>query len=420
MNQGIKRDYYLYQLESKKHNGLIKIITGLRRSGKSYLLFNIFYKALLSEGTDEKHILKIPLDNLDFYEYRDKITLYKFIKSQITDSKMYYCLLDEIQLVEGFEEVLNSLLHIPNIDVYVTGSNSRFLVKDVITEFRGRGDEVRVFPLSFKEFYSIRNDDFNSAWTDYCTYGGLPLVTGMRTHKEKSDYLSSLFSKVYLTDVIDRYKIRNKKEFEDLLNVMASAIGSLTNPVKIENTFKTKQKSTITNKTITSYLEYLEDAFLIQVAERFDIKGRRYIGANRKYYFTDLGLRNARLNFRQFEESHIMENVIYNELRLRGFNVDVGTVEYNSKDKNGKSIKTQLECAFVANLGSNRIYIQSALNVSDKGKLLQEENSLRRISDSFKKIIVQKDSVVPHYDDNGIYIVSLRDFLLEDGILGTA
>lgn len=420
MNQDIKRDYYLNQLKSKKHNGLIKIITGLRRSGKSYLLFNIFYKTLLSEGIDENHIIKIPLDNLDFYEYRDKIALYKFIKSQITDSKMYYCLLDEIQLVEAFEEVLNSLLHIPNIDVYVIGSNSRFLVKDVITEFRGRGEEVRIFPLSFKEFYSVRNDDFDSAWTDYCTYGGLPLVAGMSTHKEKSDYLSSLFSKVYLTDVIDRYKIRNKKELEDLLNVMASSIGSLTNPVKIENTFKTKQKSTITNKTITSYLEYFEDAFLIQVAERFDIKGRRYIGANRKYYFTDLGLRNARLNFRQLEESHIMENVIYNELRLRGFNVDVGTVDYNSKDKNGKSIKTQLECDFVANLGSSRIYIQSALNVSDSEKLLQEENSLRRISDNFKKIIVQKDSVVPHYDDNGIYIVSLRDFLLKDGILGEA
>ncbi len=420
MNTEITRNYYLNQLKTKKHNGLIKIITGLRRSGKSYLLFNIFYNALLSEGVEENHIIKIPLDNLDFYEYRDKIALYKFIKSKITDSKMYYCLLDEIQLAEGFEEVLNSLLHIPNIDVYVTGSNSRFLVKDVITEFRGRGDEVRVFPLSFKEFYSVRNDDFDSAWTDYYTYGGLPLVAGMSTHKEKSDYLSSLFSKVYLTDVIDRYKIRNKKEFEDLLNVMASSIGSLTNPVKIENTFKTKQKSTITNKTITSYLEYLEDAFLIQIAERFDIKGRRYIGANRKYYFTDLGLRNARLNFRQLEEGHIMENVIYNELRLRGFNVDVGMVEYNSKDKNGKSIKSQLECDFVANLGSNRIYIQSALNISDSEKFLQEENSLRRISDSFKKIIVQKNSIVPHYDDNGIYIVSLRDFLLEDGILGAA
>lgn len=417
MNKKIARDYYLNQLKSKKHNGLIKIITGLRRSGKSYLLFNIFYNYLLSDGIDENHIIKIPLDNLDFYECRDKIALYKFIKSKITDSKMYYCLLDEIQFVEGFEEVLNSLLHIPNIDVYVTGSNSRFLVKDVITEFRGRGDEVRVFPLSFKEFYSVRNDDFDSAWADYYTYGGLPLVAGMTTHKEKSDYLSSLFSKVYLTDVIDRYKIRNKKEFEDLLNVMASSIGSLTNPVKIENTFKTNQKSTITNKTITSYLEYLEDAFLIQIAERFNIKGRKYIGANRKYYFTDLGLRNARLNFRQLEEGHIMENVIYNELRIRGFNVDVGTVEYNSKDKNGKSIKKQLECDFVANLGSNRIYIQSALNVLDSEKLSQEENSLRRISDSFKKIIVQKDSVVPHYDDNGIYIVSLRDFLLEDRIL---
>lgn len=413
----IKRDYYLQQLVSKKQNGMIKIVTGLRRSGKSYLLFRLFYEELKKQGVDENHIIKIPLDDLEYYEYRDKISLYKFIKSKILDTQIYYCMLDEIQLVDGFEEVLNSLLHIPNIDVYVTGSNSRFLVKDVITEFRGRGDEIRVYPLSFKEFFSTRNDDFNSAWTDYYTYGGLPLVATMTSHKEKSEYLLNLISKVYLTDVIDRYKIKNKADFEDLLNVVASSVGSLTNPVKIENTFKTIKKSTITNKTITSYLDYLEDVFLIQTVQRFDIKGRKYIGANKKYYFTDTGLRNAKLNFRQLEETHLMENLIYKELRIRGYNVDVGVVEYNSKDKNGKSLKTQLECDFVANQGNYRVYVQSALNVSSNEKLKQEENSLLRISDSFKKVIIQKEKIVPHYNDNGIYIICLEDFLLKDQFL---
>ena len=408
------RDTYINQLTQKKQNGMIKIITGLRRCGKSYLLFKLFYEKLISQGISESHIIKIPLDDLQYAELRDKISLYKFIKSKITDKDLYYCLLDEIQLVDGFEEVLNSLLHIPNIDVYVTGSNSRFLVKDVITEFRGRGDEIRMYPLSFKEFYESRKDDFISAWTDYYTYGGLPLVTGMKTHKEKSDYLSSLFSKVYLTDVIDRYNIRNKKEFEDLLDVTASSIGSFTNPVKIQNTFKTKEKSSITNKTITAYLNYLEDAFLIQTVERFDIKGRKYIGANKKYYFTDSGLRNARLNFRQIEEPHIMENIIYNELKMRGYNVDVGIVEYNTKDKEGKTKKIQLECDFVANLGNEKIYIQSALDISSEKKKTQEENSLLRINDSFKKIIIQKEKVIPHYDDNGIYIICLEDFLTGD------
>lgn len=408
------RDTYINQLTQKKQNGMIKIITGLRRCGKSYLLFKLFYEKLISEGVSESHIIKIPLDDLEYAELRDKISLYKFIKSKITEKKLYYCLLDEIQLVDGFEEVLNSLLHIPNIDVYVTGSNSRFLVKDVITEFRGRGDEIRMYPLSFKEFYESRKDDFVSAWTDYYTYGGLPLVAGMKTHKEKSDYLSSLFSKVYLTDVIDRYNIRNKKEFEDLLDVTASSIGAFTNPVKIQNTFRTKEKSSITNKTITSYLNYLEDAFLIQTVERFDIKGRKYIGANKKYYFTDSGLRNARLNFRQIEEPHIMENIIYNELKMRGYNVDVGIVEYNTKDKEGKTKKIQLECDFVANLGNEKIYIQSALDISSEKKKTQEENSLLRINDSFKKIIIQKEKVIPHYDDNGIYIICLEDFLTGD------
>lgn len=412
----INRDYYLNQLVSAKNNGMIKIVTGLRRSGKSYLLFKLFYEKLIADGVSENHIIKIALDDLEYAEFREKIALYKHVKSQLTDSDMYYVLLDEIQLVEGFEEVLNSFLHISNIDVYVTGSNSRFLVKDVVTEFRGRGCEIRVYPLSFKEFYSIRNDDFMTSCTEYFTYGGLPLVASMKSHKEKSDYLSNLFSTVYLNDVIDRYKIRNKTEFEELLNVLSSSIGSLTNPVKMQNTFKTKEKSTITNKTITSYINYLEDAFLIQTSERFDIKGRKYIGANKKYYFTDLGLRNARLNFRQIEETHIMENIIYNELKMRGYDVDVGVVEYNSKDKNGKSFKTQLECDFVANLGSKRIYVQSALSVGTAEKLAQEENSLLRISDSFRKVIIQKDPVIAHYDDNGIYIIGLEQFLLGEEI----
>lgn len=412
----INRDYYLNQLVSAKNNGMIKIVTGLRRSGKSYLLFKLFYEKLIADGVSENHIIKIALDDLEYAEFREKIALYKHVKSQITDSDMYYVLLDEIQLVDGFEEILNSFLHISNIDVYVTGSNSRFLVKDVVTEFRGRGCEIRVYPLSFKEFYSIRNDDFMTAWTEYLTYGGLPLVASMKSHKEKSDYLSNLFSMVYLNDVIDRYKIRNITEFEELLNVLSSSIGSLTNPVKMQNTFKTKEKTTITNKTITSYINYLEDAFLIQTSERFDIKGRKYIGANKKYYFTDLGLRNARLNFRQIEETHIMENIIYNELKMRGYDVDVGVVEYNSRDKNGKCLKTQLECDFVANLGSKRIYVQSALSVGTAEKLAQEENSLLRISDSFRKVIIQKDPVIAHYDDNGIYIIGLEQFLLGEEI----
>ncbi len=410
------RSSYIDQLTQKRQNGMIKIVTGLRRCGKSYLLFKLFYKKLISEGVPESHIIRIPLDDLDYTELREKLALYKYIKTKITDKKQYYCLLDEIQLVEGFEEVLNSLLHIPNIDVYVTGSNSRFLVKDVITEFRGRGDEIRMYPLSFKEFYDKRKDDFISAWTDYYTYGGLPLVASMKTHKEKADYLTNLFSKVYLTDVIDRYNIRNKTEFEELLDVAASAIGSLTNPVRLQNTFKTREKSTITNKTITTYLKYLEDAFLIQISERFDIKGRKHIGANKKYYFTDIGLRNARLNFRQMEEGHIMENIIYNELKMRGYNVDVGIIEYFSKDKDGKSKKTQLECDFVANQGNEKIYIQSTLDLSSDKKTAQEENSLLRINDSFKKIIVQKEKTIPHFDENGIYITCLEDFLTGDAI----
>ena len=406
------REAYLSQLAQKKQNGMIKIISGLRRCGKSYLLFKLFYDKLVAEGVPKSHIVKIPLDDLEYAELRDKMALYKFIKSKIKDKKQYYCLLDEIQLVEGFEKVLNSLLHIENVDVYVTGSNSRFLVKDVITEFRGRGDEIRMYPLSFREFFEGRKDDFSSAWTDYYTYGGLPLVATMKTHKEKSDYLDNLFSKVYLTDVIDRYNIRNKAEFEELLDIVASSIGSPANPVKIENTFKSKKKSTITHKTITSYLNYLDDAFLIQTAERFDIKGRKYIGANKKYYFSDVGLRNARLNFRQLEESHIMENIIYNELKMRGYNVDVGIVECRAKDKNGSLRQIQLECDFVANLGNEKIYIQSALNLADEKKKAQEENSLLKINDSFKKVIVQKEKVVPHYDENGIYIVCLEDFLM--------
>ena len=412
----IKRDLYLNKIINRRENGLIKIITGIRRCGKSYLLDPLFKNYLLADGVKEDHIIKLELDRVENEKYRDSKALNEYIRSLIKDKDMYYVILDEIQLVKGFEFVLNGLLYEKNIDVYVTGSNSRFLVKDVITEFRGRGDEIRLYPLSFKEFFESRKDEFISAWTDYYTYGGLPLVATMKNHKEKSDYLSNLFAKVYLTDVIDRYKIRNKGEFEELLDVIASSIGSLTNPRKIENTFKSKEKSTITNKTITSYLNYLEDAFLIQPSERFDIKGRKYIGANKKYYFTDTGLRNARLNFRQIEETHIMENVIYNELKIRGFNVDVGIIEFNSKDKNGKTLKTQLECDFVANRGNEKIYIQSALDLSSEKKKAQEENSLLRINDSFKKIIIQKEKIIPHYDDNGIYITCLEDFLTGDEI----
>lgn len=409
----IKRDGYLNSLISKQGNGLIKIITGLRRCGKSYLLFNLFCDSLLSQGVPESHIIKVPLDSLENIELRDKMALYRHVKNRITDSAPYYVLLDEIQLVPGFEETLNSLLHISNADIYVTGSNSRFLVKDVITEFRGRGQEIRVFPLSFEEFYQTRNDGFRKAWADYFTYGGLPLLASMEGHKEKADYLSALFGKTYFTDVIDRHNIKNKKKFSDLVNIISSSIGGLCNPLKIEKTFKSREKSPITNKTISSYIEYLEEAFLISTAHRFDIKGRKYIGADKKYYFTDMGLRNSRLNFRQIEENHIMENVIYNELLLRGYSVDIGIVSQNEKDKNGKSTKKQFECDFAANMGSERIYVQSALNISDPEKMSQEKKSLLKIPDSFRKIIIQKDETVPHYDDDGILIISLEDFLLK-------
>lgn len=407
-----KRKSYIERLEGKRHNGMIKIITGLRRSGKSYLLFNLFYTHLISKGIKDDHIIRIALDDLETITLREKIALYSFIKSKITDSQMYYCLIDEIQLANGFEEVLNSLLHIKNIDIFVTGSNSRFLVKDVITEFRGRGDEIRLLPLSVGEICEETDSNFEKVWAEYCMYGGLPLVQSMKDHREKSEYLKSLFSKVYLTDVIDRYKIRNKNEFEQLLDVIASSVGSLTNPFKIENTFKSKEKSSITNKTITTYLEYLDDAFLIQTSQRFDIKGRKYIGANKKYFFTDIGLRNARLNFRQIEESHIMENILFNELKYKGFDVDVGVIESNVNE-NGVNKKIQYECDFVANKGSERIYVQSMLQADSEEKMRQEQKSLLKIPDSFKKIIVQKSEVVPHYNENGIYIISLKDFICE-------
>ncbi|MBP5288137.1 MAG: ATP-binding protein [Elusimicrobiales bacterium] len=406
----IKRDIYLNSLLAKKHNGLIKIITGLRRCGKSYLLFKLFYDCLLSQGVPENHIIKVPLDSLENIDLRDKMALYRHVKDRITDSAPYYVFLDEIQLVPEFEETLNSLLHISNADIYVTGSNSRFLVKDVITEFRGRGQEIRVFPLSFEEYYQTRNDGFRNAWADYCTYGGLPLTAAMKSHKEKADYLSALFSKTYFTDIIDRHKIKNKKEFAALTDVLASGIGALSNPLKIEKTFKSREKSSITNKTVSAYIEYLEEAFLISTAQRFDIKGHKYIGASKKYYFTDMGLRNSRLNFRQIEENHIMENVIYNELLIRGYSTDIGilNVQSGGADRHLR----QLECDFTASSGSRRIYIQSALSISSPEKLRQEKQSLLKIPDSFQKIIIQKDETVPHYDDDGIYIIGLEDFLL--------
>ena len=413
----IPRDSYLQRLEAKKHNGMIKIVTGLRRSGKSYLLFNLFYERLLSQGVDENHIIRVQLDDLDNIDLREKTALYAFIKSKIADLAMHYCFLDEIQLVPGFEEVLNSLLHIPNIDVYVTGSNSRFLVKDVITEFRGRGDEIRVFPLSFKEYFAVSESDFETSWSTYCAYGGLPLVATMKTHKEKSDYLKTLFAKVYLTDVVDRYKIRNKKEFEDLLNILASAIGSCTNPLKIANTFKTKELSPITNKTVVSYLSYLEDAFLLQTVQRFNIKGRKYIGANKKYYFTDLGLRNARLNFRQIEETHIMENIIYNEMRCRGFLVDVGNVVIRAKNDKNEWLRVTLEVDFVCNLGSRRYYLQSAYRLPDEEKMEQEKRSLKIIKDSFKKIIIVGERMKLRRDDNGIVLMGIYEFRSDQQLL---
>ncbi len=413
----IQRQNYLNRLINKKGNGLIKVVTGVRRCGKSYLLFNLFHEHLLNEGVDESHIIEIALDDRRNIELRNPDNMLKYVDSRIVDREMYYVILDEVQLLGEFEDVLNSFLHIRNADVYVTGSNSKFLSSDVITEFRGRGDEIRIYPLSFREFMSVYDGTVDEGWDDYFNYGGLPLVLSCPTPEEKSEYLISQFKKVYISDLIDRHTIRNEEEFDELLDILASAIGSLTNPLKLAKTFKSVKGKTISDKTLKKYLDYLIDAFLVSKAKRYDIKGKKYINSPAKYYFEDIGLRNARLEFRQTEENHIMENIIYNELRIRGFRVDVGLVEHYSKDENKKSVKKQLEVDFVATKGSRKYYIQSAFAISNPEKIAQEQRSLLSISDSFKKIIVVRDNIKVRRNEQGIVTIGLCNFLLDENSL---
>ena len=408
----IKRDFYLQQLVDGKQNGLIKIVTGIRRCGKSFLLFKLFRQYLLDVGVDSDHIIQIALDDIENANLREPLPLYKCIKANMTDEELYYILLDEVQLVPRFEEVLNSLLRIDNADVYVTGSNSKFLSSDIITEFRGRGDGIHLYPLSLSEYCEGTGLSPAEAWKDYYTYGGLPHTLSLGTEKKKIDYLNNLFESVYLIDILERHRIKNKAEFEELVKIIASGIGAPTNPTKLENTFKSVKKINIDSVTISRYLGYMQDAFLIEKAERYDVKGKKYIGSLAKYYFTDIGLRNAILGLRQQEETHIMENIIYNELRRRGCKVDVGMVEQRFVDNDGKWQRKQLEVDFVVNEGNQRYYIQSALALPDEEKRKQEMGSLLRINDSFKKIIIVKDDIKPWRDENGILTMGLLDFLM--------
>lgn len=380
----IKRDIYLNRLIERRENGLIKVVTGIRRCGKSYLLFKLYYQYLLASGIDASRIIRIPLDDEEYEELRESKRLSAYIKERLTDDDMWYIFLDEVQLCSGFEAVLNGLNRRENVDIYVTGSNSKFLSSDVLTEFRGRGDEVRVYPLSFSEYLSAHPGDKYEAWNDYYTYGGLPLILSRNSDELKSRYLIDLCRELYLKDIEERNRLRGDHVMEALVNVLASAVGSLTNPSKLANTFASNGIP-VSDKTVSAYIGYLLDAFFISRAERYDIKGKKYIASPYKYYFTDVGLRNAQLNFRQQEENHIMENIIYNELLVRGFNVDVGVVDYSQRDENGKSIRKRLEVDFICNKGSKRYYIQSAFAIPDEEKMKQEKSSLVRIGDSFKK-----------------------------------
>lgn len=427
----IARNKYLNQLISKKENGMIKIITGIRRCGKSYLLFNIYHNYLNSVGVDDKHIVELSLDDDENAEYRNPLRLGEHIRSLLTDTdKTYYVFLDEIQKVKtiknpylddeneqiGFVDVLLGLMKRKNVDVYVTGSNSKMLSTDILTEFRGRGDEIRVHPLSFAEFYNAYDGDKHNAWREYFTYGGMPFVLSLANHRDKAQYLQGLFGNIYLSDILERHKIGDKNALDELLDVISSSVGSLTNPQKIANTFLSKQQN-ISADSVARYLDYLIDAFLICKAQRYDIKGRKYIGSPQKYYFSDVGLRNARLNFRQTEENHIMENIIYNELVLRGFTVDVGIVEHNYKGADGKNKKTNFEVDFVANDGDKKYYVQSALTVGEEDKRLQEIRPLQKIPDSFRKIVVVKDDIIPWHDEQGILYIGIQQFLLDEGAM---
>lgn len=412
----VDRKDYVDWLLRKRGNGLIKIITGVRRCGKSYLLFRLFRRKLIELGIAEDHIIAIALDDFSNKKYHNSEELYLYVKSRICDDEKYYILLDEIQLVEDFVPVLNGFLHIPNADVYVTGSNSKFLSSDIITEFRGRGDEIRVYPFSFSEICSISELDKEKLWTLYCRYGGMPLVWSMDFDDERESYLKNLFEQVYLSDIINRYRLKGHEEIGVLTNILASSIGSLTNPQRLANTFQSSNNLKLSQFTISSYINYLVDSFLIERAHRYDVKGRKYIGTPMKYYFVDVGLRNARLNFRQQEENHIMENIIYNELLRRRFSVDVGIVAVNEKTE-GKYVKKQLEIDFIANKGDKRYYIQSAYEISNEDKLKQELQSFRNTDDSFKKIIIQRTSTQPWYNEQGILYINIIDFLLDPNSL---
>lgn len=413
----IKRDYYLNKLIAKKHNGLIKVITGIRRCGKSYLLFTLFRNHLTKSGVADDHIIEIPFDSFENKKYRDPEILYPYVKEQIADGGMYYILLDEVQLLDEFESVLNGFMRMKNVDVYVTGSNARFLSKDIITEFRGRGDELHIQPLSFAEFMSVYDGNKYDGCNEYVLYGGLPPVVLLRTVEQKIELLKSLFQETYINDIISRHSVKHRDEFEELINILASAIGSLTNPKKLTDTFKSKKNKVISSNTIKSYLDYLCDAYIVSRATRYDIKGKKYIDTPQKYYFSDVGIRNACINFRQLEENHTMENVIYNELIARNFNVDVGIITSTGKDNDGKFVRKQLEVDFVCNKGSKRYYIQSVFSIPDREKMEQESNSLLRIGDSFKKIIVVKDLPAPTYTEDGILVISVYDFLLNSNSL---
>ena len=413
----IKRNRYLNTLISKKHNGLIKVITGMRRCGKSYLLFTLFKEHLLSDGIDEDHIIEIAFDAFENKKYRDPDVLYPYLKEQIKDDAMYYVLLDEVQLLGEFESILNSLIRMKNVDVYVIGSNARFLSKDVITEFRGRGDEVHMYPLSFAEFMSVYPGTKQDGWNEYMLYGGIPLVLEFTMPDQKIAFLKSLFEETYISDIVGRHNIRNKAELEELLNILSSAIGSLTNPQKLSATFQTVKKKKISNSTIKRYIDYLCDSFLIDSAIRYDVKGKKYIDTPVKYYFTDMGLRNARLNFRQIEETHSMENIIFNELKMRGFNVDVGVIMQYETNEKGSNIRKQLEIDFVCNQGSKRYYIQSAYAIPDQAKMEQEQRSLMLTGDFFKRMIITKDTPAPYYNESGVLIMNVYDFLLNENSL---
>ena len=408
----IKRDLYLEQLKTRKDNGMIKVITGIRRCGKSFLLFVLFKKYLLESGVDNEHIIEIALDGIENEELRDPKKCYQYIKDVMKDDRRYYLLLDEVQFMPRFEEVLNSLLRISNIDVYVTGSNSKFLSSDIVTEFRGRGDEIRIYPLSFAEFYAAFDGDYDDAWEEYMTYGGLPQVVQFSVESQKAEYLKNIFSNVYIKDVVERNRINNVDEIGTLVDILASAIGAPTNPTKISNTFKSERGINYSNKTISNHINYLNEAFLISKADRYDIKGRKYVGANLKYYFSDIGLRNARLNFRQQEPTHIMENIVYNELLVRGYNVDVGIVDVFAKNSEGKRVHKQLEVDFVVNRGSQRYYIQVAYDMASEEKQTQELNSLRNIPDSFKKIVIVNGTKKPWRNEEGFVIMGMKYFLL--------